>query len=503
MKSVDTSNQILQIMAAAASRQAAKTADTAPAGDFRDLLSGAMEQQAGAGNAAAPAAKAQSGKEGGQSAADGDQAAADTAEASGVSVPAARDSEAEAAAATAGEKTKPAAEAAPDTDPQIAAAWMQAIAPIPVIPVSEVEGQAETAAPPQAAQAEAMPVQQAQDASQQTAAQEQTAIAGQAAQPEQIDRSAQSVIVSAELTAQPAGQTQQAAPQPVSEAAPMSAPVPRDEGQQRFDAMIAKASEELTGASIIEEKLVNPRLPMDRPTVAAEVSKDPVVPEAKPDAVKVPEALRAVVPAENREKLEQPEIIRAAEKNVRSAAQAGEHEETLLTAADAVRGTSMRTETVSVKPLEQPAAERETPAQQIRTQVIENLEQDKMEFRMQLNPQELGKINVRMVLEGGRLSVEIISASAKTTELLGRQTEALAASLRLSGVELQSVQVVTAAEQSDNHMEQSLSMMMNQSRSEGDEAGGGAQGPAKSRQDAGTRQADGEAEPAALLNYTI
>ncbi|MDL2232229.1 flagellar hook-length control protein FliK [Ruminococcaceae bacterium OttesenSCG-928-L11] len=81
-------------------------------------------------------------------------------------------------------------------------------------------------------------------------------------------------------------------------------------------------------------------------------------------------------------------------------------------------------------------------AEQIRTEVLENLERDQMEFRMQLAPRELGKIDIRMALDGGKLIVEILS-SAKTSELLSRQAEGLAATLKSHNPDLTSVQVVT------------------------------------------------------------
>jgi hypothetical protein len=91
---------------------------------------------------------------------------------------------------------------------------------------------------------------------------------------------------------------------------------------------------------------------------------------------------------------------------------------------------------------EKQAAAKATPAEQIETELLKNLENQKMEFRMQLQPAELGKVDIRMVLESGKLVVEILS-TAKTNDLLSRQADSLAATLRLSSPELSSVQVVT------------------------------------------------------------
>jgi hypothetical protein len=88
-----------------------------------------------------------------------------------------------------------------------------------------------------------------------------------------------------------------------------------------------------------------------------------------------------------------------------------------------------------------------SPAKQIEAEILTNLENQKMEFRMQLQPADLGKIDVRMVLESGKLIVEIVS-TAKTNEMLARQADSLAATLRLDNPELSSVQVVTQTAQS-------------------------------------------------------
>lgn len=88
-----------------------------------------------------------------------------------------------------------------------------------------------------------------------------------------------------------------------------------------------------------------------------------------------------------------------------------------------------------------------TPVKQIETELIRNLEDQKMEFRMQLQPVELGKVDVRMALEGGKLTVVIIS-TAKTNELLTKQVESLAATLKLTSPELTSVQVVAQSTES-------------------------------------------------------
>jgi flagellar hook-length control protein FliK len=97
--------------------------------------------------------------------------------------------------------------------------------------------------------------------------------------------------------------------------------------------------------------------------------------------------------------------------------------------------------------LDRPDVTATSPARQIETEILKNLEGQKMEFRMQLQPAELGKVDVRMVLESGKLLVEIVS-TARTNDILARQVESLAAALRLNNPELSSVQVVAETAQS-------------------------------------------------------
>lgn len=90
-----------------------------------------------------------------------------------------------------------------------------------------------------------------------------------------------------------------------------------------------------------------------------------------------------------------------------------------------------------------PQTTRAAQAEQIQAQVLRNLENRSMEFRMTLRPEELGQIDVKMALQGGKLMIEIIS-SARVSEILSRQTEALAGSLRQNAPDdITSVQVVT------------------------------------------------------------
>lgn len=146
--------------------------------------------------------------------------------------------------------------------------------------------------------------------------------------------------------------------------------------------------------------------------------------------------------------------------------------------------------------------------EQIRAQVTENLNRTNMEFRMQLQPQELGKIDVKMVIEGGRLAVEIMAAGTRTTDLLKGQVDSLVHALRLhTGMEIQSVQVVQA-QNTSSHMDGAFNMMNGQAQNGGYQGQGQqGRGPTPSGQNAAAGEAPGQeeeqAEPESLLNYAI
>lgn len=299
--------------------------------------------------------------------------------------------------------------------------------------------------------------------------------------------------------------TQVETPQPQNVETPAESPaeippaVLQDEAaQQKFDSMIAGAKEKLgMGKDVVLDANINPKI---APTEGEET--------VAPQKFEVPEELRAQVPAEVKEKAEQPQVVRAMEKNARSSVQTENPEEIIMANYDATRSTvEVRTQTAPMDKAANPV--QYDPAQQIQAQVIENLEKDTMEFRMQLSPQELGKIDVKMVLENGRLTVEIISAATKTNELLSRQTEALAATLRASGMNLQTVQIVTSAQEADSHLEQSLNMMNQQgneaAQNEEGQKGRSPQGSGQS-QEQDSREAaarEQQVKPKTLLNYTV
>lgn len=73
----------------------------------------------------------------------------------------------------------------------------------------------------------------------------------------------------------------------------------------------------------------------------------------------------------------------------------------------------------------------------------------KTEFVMELNPESLGKVEIRLTSDAeGRITVEITASSPETQKLLDARAENVQQALRNNGVELERYQVVYSAEQS-------------------------------------------------------
>ena len=77
---------------------------------------------------------------------------------------------------------------------------------------------------------------------------------------------------------------------------------------------------------------------------------------------------------------------------------------------------------------------------------IQNMQGDRTEFTMVLNPEALGRITVKLVMTGERASVEINAENPETRAILAARTESLQSVLHDNGVELENYQVVTEQE---------------------------------------------------------
>ncbi|GAB1477107.1 hypothetical protein MASR2M70_19430 [Bacillota bacterium] len=104
-------------------------------------------------------------------------------------------------------------------------------------------------------------------------------------------------------------------------------------------------------------------------------------------------------------------------------------------------------------------AESPEPYSQIGKEIQAKLQQKgPMEFTMQLEPKELGKIDVRLKVNDGKLTIDIMAANSKTHSLLTGQIGRLVMSMGLQNVKVESVQIghPTDFSGSDNKQEQSF-----------------------------------------------
>ncbi|WRS26692.1 flagellar hook-length control protein FliK [Oscillospiraceae bacterium MB08-C2-2] len=98
------------------------------------------------------------------------------------------------------------------------------------------------------------------------------------------------------------------------------------------------------------------------------------------------------------------------------------------------------------------------PEIQVRERILTELSQDRMEFQMQLNPRELGTVGVKMVLENGKLAVEITAGSLKAYSALQKNSEALTAALGSVYRDVEATTTVTLTQGKDGHMEGQFDM---------------------------------------------
>lgn len=289
---------------------------------------------------------------------------------------------------------------------------------------------------------------------------------------------------------------------------------PEEHTRTRFDEMLEKASQELgqskaavttENAAITTETADTPEPPVqeadveETPVTAAETAKDsaeePLKPEVKQETETKPQAPPVARNTTPRFEQRQEREISKTDEATLGMMQPTEPERYTH---EAIR-TEPQTTAQPVKVPEQ--------VEQIRAQVIENLENDKMEFRMQLNPQELGKVDVKLILESGRFAVEIAAANPKSAELLSKQAESLIASLKLNNIEVSSVNVVTANENASGDMNSQYNLNSFQNQPGSQEQSGFARsnnGHGGQMADGSGQSLDGEAEtPQRLLNYQV
>lgn len=102
-------------------------------------------------------------------------------------------------------------------------------------------------------------------------------------------------------------------------------------------------------------------------------------------------------------------------------------------------------ESVSTQPATQAA-----PVQQLADGITQNLQDGRKEFTIDLFPRELGKVSVKLVSEGGMLTVELSAANPKTQSLLLSSAHEIKSILQME----QPVQVVDASQGKEWHQQQ-------------------------------------------------
>lgn len=232
------------------------------------------------------------------------------------------------------------------------------------------------------------------------------------------------------------------------------------ETQDRFDSMLAKASQELnptvdeTGAETETEIFDEPELEQEKPFILEEEPQENAEQEEMTNAR--PEA--ETNPREETKTAAQTDVQKMTKAPVteqRQQQEISKPDETLMGMAQQKQPEAIQ-ETVRSEQVQQPQQPQQPQAveqaDQIKAQLVKNLETQRTEFQMQLHPEELGKINVKMILEAGKLTVEIVAANPKSAEMLSRQADALAMSLKAGNIESTTVNVVAAPENASSQM---------------------------------------------------
>ncbi|HYE67132.1 MAG TPA: flagellar hook-length control protein FliK [Anaerovoracaceae bacterium] len=106
-----------------------------------------------------------------------------------------------------------------------------------------------------------------------------------------------------------------------------------------------------------------------------------------------------------------------------------------------MQGAVKTSEVKEPSSLTQPV-EASEPYNQIREEILSKLDQKgSTEFKMQLHPEDLGQIDIKLKLSEGKLVIDILAANSKTQALLTGQVDKLIASMGLQNVQVESVHV--------------------------------------------------------------
>lgn len=108
---------------------------------------------------------------------------------------------------------------------------------------------------------------------------------------------------------------------------------------------------------------------------------------------------------------------------------------------NSIQGTVSTRGAAEASQLTQPV-ETSQPYSQIRAEILTKLEQNgPTEFKMQLDPEDLGQIDIKLKLSDGKLIIDILAVNSKTQALLTGQVDKLIASMGLQNVVVESVHV--------------------------------------------------------------
>ena len=249
-------------------------------------------------------------------------------------------------------------------------------------------------------------------------------------------------------------QVAQAAPENKTDAPVVTAPKPEITGYQ--------------GRQVSEEDLLNTKAPESyiKERVAQAQQAQPQATggyEAIPGQAKFKQMVyQANLQLQDTAKTtEQPTVLPREIVNTQHQQEAPEVSHTGQEAEDVLKKVAVNTQPITLSEALQatntaqaqakPAAP-ETPAGQVSAEIAKGAETDRTEFEMQLRPHELGKVNVKMVMEGGALTVQIMAETGRAAAALQEQAAGLIASMRLAGIQVETVQIVQQPSASSEQM---------------------------------------------------
>jgi hypothetical protein len=107
-------------------------------------------------------------------------------------------------------------------------------------------------------------------------------------------------------------------------------------------------------------------------------------------------------------------------------------------------------------------SEKSEPYNQIGQEILKRVENKKpVVFTMQLEPKDLGKIEVRLKINEGRLVIDIMAANSKTQALLAGQADKLIHSMGLQNVQVENVQIERLGDYQNADRQEGFSAMNN------------------------------------------